>query len=295
MTKKILYFLAVLIIIQIGFTFYLSPSFIGLIPGGKDSHDMTVQSINFENAGSDKYHIDYPDRQNEERFVKLREAFRLDTIVSEFSTDFNKVLAIQSWVQSQWVHDGDSPSEKRDAYYILTEAQKGRRFRCVEYSLVASECLLSLGFKVRGLGLMTKDINEVNYGAGHVLNEVYLEDLNKWIMIDPQFDVIVSLNDVPLNAVELQNAIINEEDIRMYNPNQVISKENYIRWIGPYLYYFTTSLNIGGVEVWDRIVGNKKQLTLVPLEADNPKYFQRLFRINTSYFTHSVTDFYPVP
>lgn len=140
---------------------------------------------------------------------------------------------------------------------------------------------------------MTKDVNEVNYGAGHVANEVYLKDLKKWAFIDPQFDVIVTGKGVPLNAVELQHHIANDMQFELSSPNNVITKEDYIEWIGPYLFYFQTSLNKGSVSIADRIIGTKKQLTLVPKGYEEPKYFQRLFRINTSYFTHSVNDFYP--
>jgi hypothetical protein len=139
---------------------------------------------------------------------------------------------------------------------------------------------------------MTKDIDEVNSGGGHAVNEVFIPDLNKWIFIDPQYDIVVTENGSPLNAVELQKAIANKEPIQIINPNEVIGKEEYIEWIGPYLYYFYTSLNKGKVSVWDRIVGNKKQLTLVPEGKKEPKYFQRIFRLNNMYFKNSTKDFY---
>jgi hypothetical protein len=139
---------------------------------------------------------------------------------------------------------------------------------------------------------MTKDIDDVNSGGGHAVNEVFIPDLNKWIFIDPQYDIMVTENGLPLNAVEVQKAIANNDSIEIINPNQVIGKEEYIEWIGPYLYYFYTSLNKGKVSVWDRIVGNKRQLTLVPEGKDEPKYFQRIFRLNTMYFTNSTKDFY---
>lgn len=95
--------------------------------------------------------------------------------------------------------------KKKDTYFILEQAKKGERFRCTEYSLVASECLKTLGCKVRSLGLMTKEIDEVNSGAGHVANEVFVPDLDKWIFIDPQYDIIATENRIPLNAVELKS------------------------------------------------------------------------------------------
>lgn len=295
MLKKTLYTFLFLVVVLLSYSFYMSPSLGGLLPGGKEERDKTVHQLTFDEESTGKYPIKYHSRENEPSKIELRKTFRLDSVVAGSKNDFEKVLKIQSWVQSQWKHDGDNVPEKADAMYILQEAQKGRRFRCVEYSLVASECLQSLGFITRGLGLMTRDINEVNYGAGHVLNEVYLNDLQKWVMIDPQYDVILTRNGIPLNAVELQSAIAAKEPVELINPNSTITKEEYLDWVGPYLYYFTTSLNKGPVSITDRLLSRKKELTLVPKGAENPKYFQRLMRLTTAYFTNSTGDFYPKP
>ena len=292
MKRRILKILLIIVVIFIGFSFYMSPSLGGLISGGKEEHDKNVEKLEFTNNRNPKYQIEYKKSSDEPDLIKLRTDFKLDTIVKNVKSDFEKVLKIQSWVNSRWKHDGENTPEKNDAYFILKQAEKGERFRCVEYSLVASECLKSLGFKVRNVGLMTKDIDEVNSGAGHAVNEVFIPDLNKWIFIDPQYDIMVTKNGMPLNAVELQKAIANKEAIEIINPNKVIGKEEYIDWIGPYLFYFYTSLNKGKVSIWDRIVGNKKQLTLVPKGKKEPKYFQRIFRLNNMYFTNSTKDFY---
>lgn len=139
---------------------------------------------------------------------------------------------------------------------------------------------------------MTKDIDVVNSGGGHAVNEVFIPNLNKWIFIDPQYDVMVTQNGLPLNAIELQTAIADKAPIEIVSPNKIIGKEEYIDWIRPYLFYFYTSLNKGKVSVWNRIVGNKKQLTLVPEGEKEPIYFQRIFRLNNMYFTNSIRDFY---
>ena len=159
---------------------------------------------------------------------------------------------------------------------------------------MTKECLASLGLKVRTLGLMTKDVSDVKSGAGHVANEVYLKDLKKWVFIDPQWDVITTFEGIPLSAIELQNHISYNKNFELLNPNKTTSKEAYKKWIGPYLYFFTTTLNNQKVGIWDRIIGNKKQLTLLPIGASEPQYFQKIMRIRTAYYTNSTKDFYPV-
>lgn len=293
MIKKILKILLAFFVAFLIFSFWMSPRLGGIIPMGKERPDQNVEHLKFENKLTKDYGLEYKDISQRPELIELRTEFQLDTLVKNCKTDFEKVKKIQSWVQSRWEHDGENIPEKSNALYILKEAKKGRKFRCVEYSLVAGQCLSALGFKIRSLGLMTKDISEVKPGGGHVTNEVYLDDLDKWVFIDPQFDVITVKDNVPLNAVELQKIIADNEEFEIINPNKTTTKEEYKNWIGPYLYYFYVGINGQKISTWDRIVGNKKQLTLLSESAERPVYFQKIFRLNNSYYTNSIKDFYP--
>lgn len=275
------------------FIFWMSPRLGGVIPIGKDCVDSTIYSLAFDYDQPAFVTLQYPDLSINKSYSSLRETYNLDSIVQHCESDFEKITAIQSWVQSRWEHDGENVPEYHDAAYILQEAKKGRRFRCVEYATVAQQCLASLGFSTRQLSLMTRDISEVKWGGGHVTNEVYIADISKWVFIDPQYDVITVRNGVPMNAVELQACIAESRDFELLNPNNSINKEDYKQWIAPYLYYFTVSLQKGPTTVWDRIVGNKRQLTLYPIGAAQPMYFQKMLRLNTAVYTHAIQAFYP--
>jgi len=293
MKKNILRTLSIILIAFVCFSFWMSPRLGGALTFGKDSIDKEIFKLEFDSVSSGKHALSYTRRSEREDLLLLRKEFKLDSIIQHCTTDFEKITKIQSWVQSRWKHNGDNAPQYNDALYILREAKKGKQFRCIEYSLVAAQCLSSLGFTVRGLGLMTKDISQVKYGGGHVVNEVYITDLNKWVMIDPQYDVIATYEGNPLNAVELQHCIKNDLPFEILNPNKTITMQEYKTWIGPYLYYFTTTLKGERIEVIDRLVGNKKQLTLYPKGAKQPVYFQNMMRLNNSYYTHSLIDFYP--
>ena len=294
MKRKIINIILFLFLGLIVFSFWMSPRLGGIIPMGKESPDQNVEKLQFDSVTIGKYKLEYKDLSNDSNLTTLRNEYRLDTLIFDCKTEFEKVIKVQSWVQSRWKHDGDNRPEKDDALYILKEAEKGKRFRCVEYGTVTKQCLASLGLKIRTLGLMTKDIDDVKSGAGHVVNEVYLKDLNKWIFIDPQWDIITISDSIPLSAIELQNCISSDKYFDIVNPNNTTTKGEYKKWIGPYLYFFTITINNQKLSIWDRIVGNKKQLTLLPIGATEPKYFQKIMRINTTYFTNSIKDFYPI-
>ena len=257
MRKKILYSILILFSILIAFSFWMSPSLMGLISGGKENPDKGITKIHFDTEKQLNLVISYSDRSESKELKSLKEVFKLDTLLLNANDEYEKIKNIQSWVHSRWKHDGNNVPEKSNAMYILKEAEKGNRFRCVEYSIVTTACLQSLGYIVRGLWLKTKDVDVVNSGAGHVVNEVYLNDLKKWFFIDPQFDIIVLKNGIPLNAVEFQSAIANNEQIEIINPSKEISDKEYIEWISPYLFYFTTSLNKGKISNWDRTLPEK--------------------------------------
>ncbi len=214
---------------------------------------------------------------------ELRSEFGIDDVVSECKTDFDKVKAITTWVTSLWKHDGRNTPSAPDPLTILREASEGQRFRCVEYGIVMAASLQSLGIPARMLALKTEDVETRESGAGHVCTEVYLWDIEKWVFIDPQWGAIPVLDDVPLNAVEFQQALAaNDGKLVIWGvaqPQRLV----YERWIGQYLYYF------------DYSIGGGRQLMLGPVGAPEPKVFQRTMRLGDIVYTHSVDVFYAPP
>ena len=122
-------------------------------------------------------------------------------------TEKDFVLSALSWVSSQWQHDGmNEPPKSFQALDILKEVHgKKVRYRCVEYGLVLSEVLQSYGFVTRTLALRSKNVAYGGFGQGHVAMEVWLNDIGKWIFLDPQFGVYLTTakSKIPLNYFEI--------------------------------------------------------------------------------------------
>ncbi len=147
----------------------------------------------------------------------------LSTLVKEYPPDFitngmsdkEAVLAALNWTNNRWQHDGNNSPKKNDAISILKEAKEGSRFPCFAYAIVLRDQLNAIGYKARTVYLKTHDAEFRKNPPGHVATEVFLNDLNKWVFIDGQFNVMPTLNGTPLNAVEFQNAISNHyEDFK---------------------------------------------------------------------------------
>ncbi|UOQ76507.1 hypothetical protein MUN84_18490 [Hymenobacter sp. 5516J-16] len=126
--------------------------------------------------------------------------------------------------------------------------------------------------------------------AGHALAEAWLPDLGKWVMVDSQADIIPMLGDKPLNAVELQQALLTDAPNLTVLTSTDAKPRSYFKWVNQYLFYFDTVMdNRYGVK------SSRTGLMLVPLGAHKPVVFQRTEAIHNIRYTNSVATFYAPP
>lgn len=159
---------------------------------------------------------------NHPTLQSIRAKYRLDEIIGPGKNDLERLVLLRDWVKSRWDHDQPIYSPPWDAGYILDHTDKGiEAFYCVHYSVVYMQCCLALGIPARLInlhrGICTVPFLERGYGREltaespcdeHVVNEVWVDDLGKWVMMDVDFDIHYTLNGSPLNAVEIHNALL---------------------------------------------------------------------------------------
>jgi transglutaminase-like putative cysteine protease len=235
-------------------------------------------------------HEFYFSPHDEPYLQKLRTQYKLDEVVAGAASDYEKVRAISRWVRGRWRHNGRSQPSRSDPISILEEAAQGKQFRCVEYSIVASGALNALDIRSRLLALKTADVETRKSGAGHVVVEAFLHDLNRWIMIDAQWDVIPVLDGKPLNAVELQRALAARAPGLGVDSRSAVDAREYFDWVEKYLFYFDVRFDQRFGQTRGRGV-----LMLVPVGAKEPTLFQRNSPISGITYTRSVRAFYATP
>lgn len=223
---------------------------------------------------------------NDPYLAKLRVSYDLNKLVADQPDDYARAKAITSWVHGLWKHDGSNQPKVNDPISIIEAARKGERFRCVEYSLVLSGALNSVGIPARVLGLKTADVETRATGAGHVVTEAFLPDQKRWVMLDGQWGAAAERSGVPLSALEFRQALADGADLTI-----VGAAESYIAWVRPYLYYLDAPYD-NRVEVRNR---SSRGLMLVPEGAPEPKVFQRTGRLDYLTYTRSPQSFYPIP
>lgn len=260
-----------------------------------------IAEIQFlDEKSTQDYQFYYSDSLGNKYLRELRQNYGLDTLTSNLPNEIEKIKAILHWSSCQWEHNGSNSPSKSDALTILKEAKAGNQFRCVEYGILAAASLNSIGIHARVLGLKTRDLEKVKFGAGHVVTEVYSHEYSKWIFIDPQMDILPTLEGIPLNAVEFQKAILNEsQNIELINSKGKVEQKpakDYINWIGKYLYFFDVAFDQRiDYSVDKKGFEGKKRIMLVPLGVENPTIFQRKFKIDYCIYTNSLNDFYIKP
>lgn len=237
--------------------------------------------------------------QNEfSAFLKeLKKEYPLDGVFDEKDSDTEKVLKILNWTNSRWKHNGRNAPEKNDAISILKEAEQGGQFPCFAFAIVLRDQLNASGFKARTVYLKTKNAKRSKYPPGHVATEVFLNDLKKWIFIDGQFNVMPTLGQTPINAVEFQQAITNQtKDLKLLSLNSIVKEEEYYSFVYPYLFYLDTSLDNRYEKDKPYEVNGKSSVMLVPVGAKNLGRINFWdMNINDCIYTNSTLDFYAEP
>lgn len=231
---------------------------------------------------------------------RLREENGLPGLLRGLNTDREKALALLDWAHRQWQHNGDNEPSRPDALTILAEARAGRQFRCVEYATVLASALQAVGYRARSVALKTKDVETARGGAGHVLVEAWLPQFGKWVLLDGQYNAMPEAAGVPLNAVELGEALRQRRSFGLFSQAGEVKGVNrtvYLFFIARYLYYLDVAFDNREPAPIDQPlrVAGKTRLMLVPLGAPRPAVFQGNYPLNDLYFSNSVRDFYTKP
>lgn len=139
------------------------------------------------------------------RIKELRQRYRIGALLKGTSKDWKKILQLRNWVHKQWPIDQQARFQG-DAFEILDEAKNGTGFHCAHSMIVQYAVLTSFGFVARNLGV---DRNPRTYGSGfhHGVNEVWSNELGKWVVLDAQYDIHFERGGVPMSALEVHEAI----------------------------------------------------------------------------------------
>lgn len=228
-----------------------------------------------------KFHFDY--------LKKLRKYIISQGFPKQEKQEVQFVFKSLQWVTSQWQHDSmNQPPQGANALKILQSVhQKKKRYRCVEYGLVLAQVLQSFGFITRKISLHSKDISYGGLGQGHVAMEVWVNTLNKWIFLDPQFGSYLTRygDDTPLNYYEIFAERKKKQwrslEVKFVVKKTTKSPEQYKNFLKRYFGHISVSS------------GTRSPIICLSLENKNPTITFQGLASNYNIFTTDPKTLYP--
>ena len=179
--------------------------------------------------------------QNEVRAKEIRDYFQLDTLYPKNASTWEKSLAIGKFVSSNIPHANQKKWPEHVNAIGLWEYTKdvAPAFNCRLHSILTFELLLSADIKARYITCMPHDKDDNDC---HVVNEVWLPELNKWAMVDTDMGghYVTDKNGTPLSLKEMREHYISGEKMLVYPAFGKAKKDKiYYAYMAKNTYWFS--------------------------------------------------------
>lgn len=228
---------------------------------------------------------------NKQQLDELKTLAQLE--IPDGASTLETALLIAQFAKTAFSHNGDNQPSASEPMTILKEAQAGSQFRCVEYSHLAAWLMIAHGIEARTINIMMKDVETMEYGAGHVVVEFYSGEEHGWVMADIQAGVVARHDGRLQSAWELMETL-DDASIENFDGSDFIEPDgmfggDYKEWIRPYLYFFDRSPELN----YEYSVDTEPHLIIVPDGDKPPKYFQQTHKLDL--VNVSSDEFYSQP
>jgi len=142
------------------------------------------------------------------RCQQIRKRYHLDNVVRGETDEFRRILLLRHWIKQHIrINDAHPTPTREDAFSILDAALEGGGFHCAHFSLVQQAVYNSYGYVTRRLGA-GPGLNEPGKWGHHGINEVWVNPLCKWVLIDAKYDFHFERDGLPLSALEVRDHVL---------------------------------------------------------------------------------------
>ena len=178
--------------------------------------------------------------QDEVRAQEIRDYFQLDTLYPENANTWEKAVAIGNFVSSNIPHANQKKWPKDVNAIGLWEYihDVEPAFNCRLHSILTFELLLSAGIEARYITCLPQDKDDPDC---HVVDEVWLPELNKWAMVDTDMGghYVTDRNGMPLSLKEMREHYISGEKMLMHPAFGKAQRDNdYYAYMAKNTYWF---------------------------------------------------------
>lgn len=144
------------------------------------------------------------------RLAAMREEFDLEKLTSGAKTDLDRARRIMTWWTASWTY-GKGSGPVYCPWDPLTIIPWKAGSWGAGYAEPLAYCVHSasgLVLLLRAVGLFARcivtDSENPEGTGGHFLTELWSAELGKWIVLDPHFDAVLTLDGEPAAALEFQ-------------------------------------------------------------------------------------------
>ena len=161
---------------------------------------------------------------NSPKFSHLIEKYQLDTIFHGETNEFNRILLLRHWIKSKVkINDsGDPYPGAGDVEKMLDFAMEGQGYHCGHFMKIQNAVMNAYGYVTRTLGAGPG----VKGGPDghHGINEIWLNDYNKWFLSDAKYDHHFEKNSIPLSSLEIRDEYLKNKAadiIKVKGPDRI--------------------------------------------------------------------------
>ena len=136
--------------------------------------------------------------------IKVRKLFEragIGAMLETSNTELELIQKISDWANAQWGHMQPLPYATWDAIEILDRVETGDAYWCTFKAALFVQACNAAGLTARMLGINPR------HRAAHTVTEVYINNLRKWMLVDPWLNCYFERDGVPLSAREFHNAV----------------------------------------------------------------------------------------
>ena len=142
------------------------------------------------------------------KFETLKAKYQLDTVFHGEENEFKRILLLRHWIKTVISIEDHSEHYSGEGYAegILDAALKGEGFHCGHFMKVQNGIMNAYGYVTRTLGAGPG----VQGGPDghHGINEIWLNEYNKWFLSDAKYDHHFEKDGIPLSALEIRDEYI---------------------------------------------------------------------------------------
>lgn len=164
-----------------------------------------------------------------------------DWLNVNYGTTWDRAMLIAVWVSKNVKHSNPVDYPRIRNSIALWEYSKThpKGFNCRMHSILLGELLTAAGIYNRFICCQPADKN--NDPDCHVVNIVWLPELNKWAMIDSDMhEYVTDENGIPMSLEEMRNALIEDKEFNIKSFDGFkIDKEYLKAYWTKNLYYFS--------------------------------------------------------